>query len=131
MVTVLLSGLKRYHDLTHDPRVADSILAGGRWLVRETFNEKTGMFIGGSCTTMQRTSHGEVFGTQIVIEGVADAFAVSGDPEIGRCLQRALPALGVLPDLEGHRDLGKRLSSQMRYVPTVLAALEESRPEPS
>ena len=58
------------------------------------------------------------FGTQIIIEGVADAFAVSGDPEIGRCLQRALPAIGVMPDLEGHRDLGKQLSSQMRYVPT-------------
>ena len=76
---------------------------------------------------MQRIAEGEVFGTQIIIEGVADAFAVSGDPEIGRCLQRALPAIGVMPDLEGHRDLGKRLSSQMRYVPTVLAALEESR----
>ncbi len=129
MVTVLLSALKRYHDLTHDARVAGAILAGGRWLVRETFNEKTGLFIGGSCTTMQRVSEGEAFGTQIVIEGVADAFAVSADPEIGRCLERALPAIGALPDLQGHRDLGKRLSSQMRYVPTVLAALEESRAE--
>ncbi len=131
MVTVLLSALKRYYDLTHEQQVADGILAGGRWLVRETFDEGTGMFIGGSCTTMQRLSKGEVFGTQIIIEGVADAFAVSGDPEIGRCLQRALPAIGVMPDLEGHRDLGKQLSSQMRYVPTVLAALEESRPEHS
>ena len=129
MVTVLLSALKRYYDLTHEEQVAGAILAGGRWLVRETVDEETGMFIGGSCKTMQRISKGEVFGTQIIIEGVADAFAVSGDPEIGRCLQRALPAIGVMPDLEGHRDLGKRLSSQMRYVPTVLAALEESRAE--
>lgn len=131
MVTVLLSALKRYHDLTHDPPVAGAILAGGRWLVRQTFDEENGMFIGGSCATMRRISHGEIFGTQIIIEGVADAFAVSGDAEIGRCLQRALPAIGALPDLEGHRDLGKRLSSQMRYVPTVLAALEESAPAPS
>lgn len=126
MVTVLLSGLKRYYDLTHEQPVADAILAGGRWLVRETFNERTGHFIGGSCATVQRISEGEVFGTQIIIEGVADAYAVSGDPDIGRCLRRALPAIGVLPDLEGARDLGKQLSSQMRYVPTVLAALEES-----
>ena len=126
MVTVLLSGLKRYYDLTGERPVADAILAGGRWLVRETFNEKTGHFIGGSCATVQRISEGEVFGTQIIIEGVADAYAVSGDAGIGRCLRRALPAIGVLPDLEGARDLGKRLSSQMRYVPTVLAALEES-----
>ena len=128
MVTVLLSGLKRYYDLTHEEEVAAAILAGGRWLVRETYHEKTGHFIGGSCKTMQRIEEGEVFGTQIIIEGVADAFAVSGDPEIGRCLQLALPAIGVMPDLEGHRDLGKQLSSQMRYVPTVLAALEESLP---
>lgn len=126
MVTVLLSALKRYYDLTGEPRVAGAILAGGRWLVRETFDWKTGHFIGGSCATMQRISEGEVFGTQIIIEGVADAFAVSADAEIGRCLQRALPAIGVLPDLQGARDLGKQLSSQMRYVPTVLAALEES-----
>ena len=131
MVTVLLSALKRYYDLTQEDDVAGAILAGGRWLVRETFHEKTGHFIGGSCKTMQRTEEGEVFGTQIIIEGVADAFAVSGDPEIGRCLRRALPAIGVMPDLEGHRDLGKQLSSQMRYVPTVLAALEESRPADS
>ena len=131
MVTVLLSALKRYYDLTQEAQVAEAILAGGRWLVRETVDEETGMFIGGSCKTMQRLSKGEVFGTQIIIEGVADAFAVSGDPEIGRCLQRALPAIGVMPDLEGHRDLGKRLSSQMRYVPTVLAALEESRADHS
>ena len=131
MVTVLLSALKRYHDLTHDPPVAGAILAGGRWLVRQTFDEKNGLFIGGSCATMRRVSKGEIFGTQIIIEGVADAFAVSGDPEIGRCLERALPAIGVLPDLEGHRDLGKQLSSQMRYVPTVLAALEETASAPS
>ena len=124
MVTVMLSALKRYYDLTGENAVADAILAGGRWLVRETFNDETGFFIGGSCTTMQRVAEGDVFSNQIIIEGLADAFAVSGDEEIGRCLKRVLPAVDELPDIEGHRDLGKRLSSQMRYVPTVLAALE-------
>ena len=32
MVTVLLSGLKRYYDLTQEEQVAGAILAGGRWL---------------------------------------------------------------------------------------------------
>ena len=63
MVTVLLSGLKRYYDLTQEEQVAGAILAGGRWLVRETFHDKTGHFIGGSCKTMQRIAEGEVFGT--------------------------------------------------------------------
>ena len=79
---------------------------------------------------MQRLSQGEAGSTQIVIEGIADAYALSGDAELGHCLRRALPALSQLPDLEGHRDLGKRLSQQMRYVPTVLAALE-GRPPPA
>ena len=129
MVTVLLSGMKRYHDLTGDPAVAESIVAGARWLIRETLDRDNGLFIGGSCTTMQRLSRGEAGNTQIVIEGIADAYALSGDAELGHCLQRALPALSQFPDLEGHRDLGKRLSQQMRYVPTVLAALE-GRPQP-
>ena len=55
---------------------------------------------------------------------------------VATCAKRALnlciyPAIGVLPDLQGARDLGKQLSSQMRYVPTVLAALEESDAAPS
>ena len=124
MVTVLLSGMKRYHDLTEDAAVAESIVAGARWLIRETLDPDTGLFIGGSCTTVQRVSKGEAGNTQIVIEGIADAYALSGDAELGRCLRRALPALSQFPDLEGHRDLGKRLSQQLRYVPTVLAALE-------
>ena len=130
MVTVLLSGMKRYYDLTGDPAVAASIIAGARWLLRETLDPETGHFIGGSCSTMQRLSRGDAGNTQIVIEGIADAYALSGDAELGRCLQRALPALSRFPDLEGHRDLGKRLSQQMRYVPTVLAALESRPPEP-
>ena len=130
MVTVLLSGMKRYHDLTGDPEVAESIVAGARWLIRETLDRENGLFIGGSCATMQRLSRGEAGNTQIVIEGIADAYALSGDAELGHCLRRALPALSQLPDLEGHRDLGKRLSQQMRYVPTVLAALE-GRPPPA
>ena len=130
MVTVLLSGMKRYYDLTGDPAVAAAIIAGARWLLRETLDPETGHFIGGSCSTMQRLSRGDASNTQIVIEGIADAYALSGDAELGRCLQRALPALSRFPDLEGHRDLGKRLSQQMRYVPTVLAALESRPPEP-
>ena len=130
MVTVLLSGLKRYHDLIGDPAVAEAIVAGARWLIRETLDRNNGQFIGGSCATMQRLSQGAAGSTQIVIEGIADAYALSGDAELGHCLRRALPALSQLPDLEGHRDLGKRLSQQMRYVPTVLAALE-GPPQPA
>ena len=44
MVTVLLSGMKRYYDLTGDPAVAASIIAGARWLLRETLDPETGHF---------------------------------------------------------------------------------------
>ena len=124
MVTVLLSGMKRYYDLTHEERVAKASVSGAHWLIRETFNDETGHFIGGSCKTIQRNSSGDAYNTRIVLEGIADAYAISRDPEIARCLKRTLPSVSEPINTEGRRDLGKIISDQMRYVPTILASLD-------
>ena len=124
MVTVLLSGMKRYYDLTHEERVAKAIVSGAHWLIRETFNDETGHFTAGSCKTVQRTSSGDAYNTRIVLEGIADAYAISRDPEIARCLKRTLPSVSEPINAEGRRDLGKIISDQMRYVPTILASLD-------
>ncbi|HMO26657.1 MAG TPA: hypothetical protein PKB10_10335, partial [Tepidisphaeraceae bacterium] len=42
MVGVLLASLKRYHALTADPAAAEAIAGGARWLIRRTFDHKTG-----------------------------------------------------------------------------------------
>ena len=49
MVGVLLSGLKRYHNLTQDEQVAQAIIGGARWLIRHTFDEASGHFRYTSC----------------------------------------------------------------------------------
>ena len=122
MVGVLLSGLKRYHHLTGSDAVAAAIIGGARWLIRETFDEASGHFRYTSCA--KRTLGGTFQHTQYVLEALAAAWELSGDAEIGRYLRAGLPTIGMFPgDLE-HLGLGKAMSQQMRYVPTILAILE-------
>ena len=122
MVGVLLSGLKRYHHLTGEDAVAVAIIGGARWLIRETFDEASGHFRYTSCP--KRTLGGTYQHTQYVLEALASAWELSGDPEIGAYLRDGLPTIGMFPGDLDHLGLGKALSQQMRYVPTITAALE-------
>ena len=122
MVGVLLSGLKRYYLLTGDERVAEAIVGGARWLIEHTYDEKAGHFRYTSCPN--RTLGGGFQQTQWVLEGLADAYEISGDPEIGRYVENGLNAIGLFPEGVGHLGLGKAMAQQMRYVPTVLAAVQ-------
>ncbi|MEM7134242.1 MAG: hypothetical protein AAF702_48680 [Chloroflexota bacterium] len=122
MVGVLLSGLKRYHNLTQDERVAKAIIGGAHWLIHHTFDDASGHFRYTSCKN--RTVGGGFQQTQWVLEGLAAAYELSGDPEIGHYVQQGLDAIGLFPEGLDHLGLGKALSQQMRYVPTILAALE-------
>ncbi len=122
MVGVLLSGLKRYHHLTGEDAVAGAIIGGARWLIRETFDEASGHFRYTSCP--KRTLGGTYQHTQYVLEALASAWELSGDPEIGAYLRDGLPTIGMFPGDLDHLGLGKALSQQMRYVPTIIAALE-------
>ena len=121
MVGVLLSGLKRYHHLTGEAAVAEAIIGGARWLIRETFDEACGHFRYTSCPN--RSLGGNYQCTQWVLEGLAAAWELSGDREIGRYLKQGLPTIGMFPERVYHLGMGKAMSQQMRYVPTILAAL--------
>ena len=121
MVGVLLSGLKRYHALTGDEQVAQAIIGGARWLIRETYDEPSGHFRYTSCAN--RTIGGGFQQTQWVLEGLANAYELSGDAEIGRYVENGLKSIGLFPEGLDHLGLGKAMSQQMRYVPTLLAAL--------
>lgn len=123
MVGVLLSGLKRYYTLTGDERVASAIVGGAHWLIDHTFDEKSGYFRYTSCA--KRTQGGGFQQTQWVLEGLADAYEISGDPEIGQYVRDGLRSIGRFPKGVSHLGLGKAMSQQMRYVPTVLAALQK------
>jgi hypothetical protein len=122
MVGVLLSGLQRYYWMTGDPRVAEAIVGGARWLIRRTYDAPSGYFRYTSCAA--RTVGGDYSYTQFILEGLANAYAISGDAEIGHYVQQGLPTIGRFPAGLEHAGLGKAMSMQMRYVPSLLAALE-------
>ena len=125
MVGVLLSGLKRYYYLTQDPRVGEAIVGGARWLLRETFDKDSGHFRYTSCRN--RTLGGNFRCTQWVLEGLSAAWELSGDADIAHHVKKGLPTIGMFPEWISHLGMGKAMAQQMRYVPTILAALE-SRP---
>lgn len=123
MVGVLLSGLKRYYNLTHSADVAQAIVGGARWLIKHTFDHDAGHFRYTSCKN--RTLGGSFQQTQWVLEGLADAYEISGDAEIRSFVSRGLKSIGRFPEGITHLGMGKAMSQQMRYVPTVLAALQK------
>ena len=122
MVGVLLSGLKRYHQLTRDARVGEAIVGGARWLIRETFDQQSGHFRYTSCR--HRTLGGNFRCTQWVLEGLAAAWELSGDADIAEYVKNGLPTIGMFPEWISHLGMGKAMSQQMRYVPTILATLQ-------
>ena len=122
MVGVLLSGLKRYYTLTQDARVAEAIIGGARWLIRETFDHESGHFRYTSCRN--RTLGGNFRCTQWVLEGLAAAWELSGDADIAHYVKKGLPTIGMFPEWISHLGMGKAMSQQMRYVPTILATLQ-------
>ena len=122
MVGVLLSGLQRYYFITGDPRVAQAIVGGARWLIRRTYDPASGYFRYTSCA--ERTLGGDYSFTQYILEGLANAYAISGDAEIGKYVQHGLETIGRFPQGLQHAGLGKAMSLQMRYVPSLLAALD-------
>ena len=123
MVGVLLSGLKRYYNLSGDEAVGVAIVGGARWLIRETFDHESGYFRYTSC--VNRSLGGNFQCTQWVLEGLAAAWEISGDAEIGRVLEDGLRAIGLFPEGISHLGLGKAMAQQMRYVPTIPAALNK------
>ena len=121
MICILISGLKRYHHLTGDPAVAEAIIGGARWLINETFDHDSGYFRYTSCPN--RSLGGTFQCTQWALEALAAAWELSGDREIGAYLKRGLPVIGQYPARLSHLGVGKAMSQQMRYVPTILASL--------
>ena len=127
MVGVLLSGLRRYHELTGDDRVAEAILGGVRWLIRRTYDAGSGHFRYTPC--LHRGGGPQAVFTRQVVEGIAYAHALNGDGELREIVERGLRDLGDLPEASpdsDHSGFGKDWASQTRYVPSLLAYLAGS-----
>ena len=125
MVGILLVGLKLYHQATGDPRAEESILRGAKFLVRDMWDEGSAGFRSTSCPHSRVSTDNFQHG----IAGIAYAWRLSGDPELGRVLGRAVP--NAIEALQAH---GRILGSQLRAAPEVLYALAqmgEDSPTPS
>ena len=120
----LLSGLRRYHELTGDPRVQDAILGGIDWLLRRTYDVASGHFRYTPCR--HRGGGPQPVYTRQVIEGIAYAHALTGRSELRDLVQRGLRDAGDLPPASpepNHSGFGKDWTSETRYVPSLLAYL--------
>ena len=128
MVGVLLSALRRYHDLTGDPRAAEAITAGARWLVERTYDAGAGHFRYTSCPEAGGEPSAQ-WSVQ-VLEGLADADRIAPSAEIAAILRRNLADIGLTgQQLIGRPRVGKALTQEARYVPTLLAALRDGAAE--
>ena len=128
MVGVLLSGLRRYHELTGDDRMLAAIVGGARWLLARTYDRASGHFRYTPC--LIRGGGPSPGQTKQVIEGLAYAFALSGDAELGEVLERGLGDVGGLPRASRQATssgFGKTWASEARYVPTLLAYVARAR----
>ena len=80
MVGVLLSGLRRYHELTGDERVAAAIVGGARWLIEQTYDRGSRQFRYTSCPVRGSGPSDEY--TRQVIDGLAYASTLTEDREL-------------------------------------------------
>ena len=128
MVGVLLSALRRYHDLTGDHRVAEAITGGVRWLVEHTYDAAAGHFRYTSCAEAGDGPSAQ-FSVQ-VLEGLADANRIAPSAAIATILRQNLADIGLAgEEVFGRPRVGKALTQEARYIPTLLWALTDAPAE--
>ena len=122
MVGVLLTGLRRYHELTDDLRAADAIVGGAHWLLDKTYVPEAKQFRYTSCPNRAGPSAGM---TMLVVEGLADAYKLDQGPRLGDVLRDSLVHLGSSGEAsQGGPRYGRSLSIEARYIPTMLHTLK-------
>ncbi len=114
MVGVLLSGLKLYHQVTGDRRVAESIVKAAEFMIRDMWVPEEKAFRYTSCPK----SHLQKGLNHIKLEGISYAYRLSGK-EIFK--EVVLSGIEEIPEDVG---FGKTLSSIMRVAPYILYDIE-------
>ena len=87
MLGLLLSGLKRYHQITGDETVQESIVRAARRLVEEHWNPQRTAFRYTSCPTIHFTDDLN----SVILEGLGYAWRLSDDPQLARPLLADAP----------------------------------------
>ena len=115
MVTILLTGMTYYHDVTQDPAVKEAIILGARYLVDEFYSTETHGFRYTSCPEMRYRS-GML---PMYAEGIARAYRWTRDEVFLDPLTTGL-SLGARGS-----SYGKGFSQYYRSAPRLLADLAE------
>ena len=115
MIGILLVGLKFYHQVTKDPRVADSIVKGACYLVDVLWRGAGRGFQYTPCpdSTMRSEDMGQI------IAGICYAWRISNDPRLKEVL---LPATELM--IDDMDPTGRLLSAQARVAPNILYDLQ-------
>ena len=111
MIGILLAGLRRYYALEKDPRVADAIVGGVRWLIKSTYVPDVGHFRYTNCPNRGATPTPQ-HAIQI-FEGLVEAYNISKDPEILTIIRKNLDAIGVV----------NSSCLEIRYIPLILYSI--------
>ncbi len=117
LVSILIVGLKRYHEATGERRVANSIVRAADYLVNTMWVAKEKAFRRTSCP-----ESGIGFDIRL-LKGIAIAYAVCGAERFKKVLLADIrnDAGGGTP--QASRGFGKGISGRMRSFPAVLAYL--------
>ena len=115
MIGILLVGLKFYHQVTKDPRVADSIVKGACYLVDVLWRGAGRGFQYTPCpdSTMRSEDMGQI------IAGICYAWRISNDSRLKEVL---LPATELM--IDDMDPTGRLLSAQARVAPNILYDLQ-------
>ncbi len=135
MVGIVLEGLRRYHQLTRDPRVGEAIVRAARWLVRDdVWVAADHGFVYATCHRfLGRGRTGEVR----ELDGLLYAYELSGEARLLQvavdaweaCLQQVGAPHGL--HLDGAPLDGKGFATLTRSTPHVLARLARLLPNRS
>ena len=113
MVGVLMSGLKYYHEVTGDERVADSIVRAAHFVIDDTWVPEEHGFRYTSCPN---TSPSPGLNS-LIIEGIAYANLLKPDAKLKGNLR------AQIEHFRGVSSFGKSLSQHTRSMPKTLADL--------
>jgi len=117
MVSVLMTGMRWYHQETNDPRVLESIHRAAHFLIDDMWEEKVKGFRYTSC---RGTSAG-VWGSFLACDGIGYAAMMKRDAKLAHFARVGIKA-ALAADMSG---MGKSLTQAARDMPHALYYLDE------
>lgn len=116
MVGILLSGLKLYHLATGDKSVADSIVKGAEFLIKDLWIPEVNGFRYTSCPKSHIGNHRNT----LILEGPSYAYRLSGKELFKNVVLTGIKAA----DYKSYADAGKGISERTRVAPHILYDIE-------